>query len=112
MIFPLNILILKNKIIFLEGVEKIAPTISFSSNMVKYKENEIPKDQMSTNTDDEFETNDEGTIIYLLKECLGQLSKRFVSFFDHTLSIVYLSFCQSVFPSICKHDFSKATGKI
>lgn len=80
--------------------------------MVKYKENEIPEDKMSTNADGEFKTDDEGTIINLLKEFLGHLSKRFVSFSDHTLSIVYLSFCQSVFPSICKHDFSKATGKI
>lgn len=36
--------------------------------MVTYKENEIPKDQKSTNADDEFETDDEGTIINLLKE--------------------------------------------
>lgn len=36
--------------------------------MVKYKENKIPEDQMSTNADDEFKTDDEGTIINLLKE--------------------------------------------
>lgn len=73
--------------------------------MVKYKENKIPEDQMSTNADDEFKTDDEGTIINLLKEFLGHLSKNSLAF----LTTLYpLSICPSV--NLCFHPFVNMTS--
>lgn len=106
MIFPLNILFFKNNIIFLVGVEKKSPTITFSANAVKYKENEILEEQMSTNADDEIETDDESTIINLFKEFLGHLSKRFKLAFLTTL--YPLSICSSV--NMCFHPFVNMTS--
>lgn len=85
--------------------------------MVKYKENETPEEQISTNEDDETETNDESRIINLLKRVFRSLEQEIqVSFLTTNYP---LSICLSV--NLCFHpfvnisgifNFSKATGQI